>query len=58
MVLYDFNKNLHVLVDLCELEFVPSGVSLHRFYVEHVPRVRSNSEACFKVSETNVLESS
>ena len=52
MVLYDFNKNLYVLVDLHELEFVPSGVSLHRFYVEDGPQVRSNSEACFRVLES------
>ena len=57
MVLYDFNKNWYVLVDLYELEFVPSGVSLHRFYVGDGPQVRSNSQTCFNVLETNVIKS-
>ena len=52
MVLYDFDETLHARLYLYELEFVPIGVSLYRFYMEHDPQVRSNSKACFKVSET------
>ena len=58
MVLYDFDETLHARLYLYELELIQSGVSLHRFYVEHVPRVRSNSEACFKVLDITILESS
>ena len=56
LVLYDFDESLHASLYLYELEFAPSGVSLHRFYVEHDLQVRSNSEVCFRVSQMDVIQ--
>ena len=38
-LLSEFNQTLHASFYYHEHEFVPSGVSVHMFYVEHDPQV-------------------
>ena len=41
ILLLVFNQTLHASIYLYKLTFVPSGVSVYRFYVEDDPRVIS-----------------
>ena len=56
-MLVEFNKNLHAMFYLHELQFGPSGVSFYRLYAENDPQEGIKNDTNFMKNDDREINS-